>query len=216
MKLTSSTFLVAACVLASQVSASQLDALLQARSVLSARQSSSSGLPSFPSQCSTQCNAMTNALNGCSTLECLCGSTVTNSIESCINCAVSLDSSDSTVVSEAQSAVDSINQECAGEAGFSSITVSASGSATKGSSGSSGTTFTSSSGSGLGLTGSGSTATANAAGSSETSGSSSSSGSNSGSGSGNGLKGLSGNGALSAGASAAMGVFGFVLGFALL
>ncbi|KAE9404207.1 hypothetical protein BT96DRAFT_989483 [Gymnopus androsaceus JB14] len=99
MKLASSTLLTFATigVFASEVAASQLQArFVNTLDVLLPRQSTGTGTdPSdIPTQCQSQCDAVVNALNTCTSDSCICTPDNANGLESCVECLINIDPTD--------------------------------------------------------------------------------------------------------------------------
>jgi len=63
--------------------------------------------------CASACADFSNTVDTCTTKACLCTTAVANSLQSCINCAVTNSPTDS-VISAAQSLIDTYKSTCAG------------------------------------------------------------------------------------------------------
>ncbi|KAF8809474.1 hypothetical protein BYT27DRAFT_6520267 [Phlegmacium glaucopus] len=73
--------------------------------------------------CTSICQPVQTTVMNCATADCLCTTAVFESLQTCINCAVSADPS-VTVVSAAQSLIDSFASTCATVTGLPSVTIS--------------------------------------------------------------------------------------------
>ncbi|EGN97562.1 hypothetical protein SERLA73DRAFT_184315 [Serpula lacrymans var. lacrymans S7.3] len=115
---------IIAAVTAVSVQTSKITNNLPAHAV--ARQTTGFDPSALPQACQSPCQVI-NTMTGCADTTCLCTTSVGSNLESCMDCLVS---SVPSVQPDAQSALDSFNEACAGTTGFSSLTLSASGSAT--------------------------------------------------------------------------------------
>lgn len=108
-----------------EASAVPSDSHLRLRSFLTARQDE--GPTQIPSQCADTCAVTAQALNNCTTNECICNTQVIQSTAACFSCVVSLQPSLSEL-QQAQEGLQELEDECA-QAGdpVPSLTVSVSG-----------------------------------------------------------------------------------------
>jgi len=113
---------------------------LQARNA-SKRQAGSTGsngsgisVSDFPTQCQSGCTPAVNAFNTCSSVSCLCTTSVDNSLRDCITCSINAEPGDSSIVSDGENVFSTYNTLCAGSgvktlslSGVSSVPPSTSG-----------------------------------------------------------------------------------------